>query len=131
MDKATSHIGIFFVIDGVVLRDSVTVENGQPYGDHIEHGGHYDFWQEFAPATVAESAFKAHAYDYYPRGRVVFDSQRKLVKLYIDRCIKEAAIAVIRQEFSMPPDAQISHDAHYQCHQCNREFIDDFDENDE
>ena len=125
------HIGIFFIVDGTVLRDSVSIENGQQYGDHLEHGGHYEYWLNLAPTTAAESAFKAHAYDYYSRGRVVFDRLHKNMKLYADRCIGDAALAAIREAFVLPPDAPVTHDEHYQCHLCNREFIDDLDEIDE
>jgi hypothetical protein len=131
MQKTISHVGIFFVIEGVVVRDSVSIEKGQPYGDHVEHGGHYDYWLNLAPVNVPESTFKAHAYDYFPRGRVVFDSQHQQMKLYIDRCIKGATFTAIREEFAMPQDTLISYDAHYQCHSCNRTYIDDFDENEE
>ncbi|MDD5395574.1 MAG: hypothetical protein PHE17_21335 [Thiothrix sp.] len=118
------------MVDGVVLCDSVSIGTGQQYGDYVEHGGHYEYWLNLAPTTVAESTFKAHAYDYFPRGRVVYDSQHRRVKLYADRCIKREAIAVIRELFALPSDMPIIYDEHYQCQSCNRAFIDDFDEAD-
>ncbi len=130
-EKATLQIGIFFLIDDVVLRDSLPIEQGQQYGHNIEHGAHYEYWLNLAPTTAAESTFKAHGYDYYPRGRVVFNSQQRRAKLYIDRCIRGAARATIRQEFALPKDTLIDYDTHYQCHRCNPTYLDDFDENDE
>lgn len=125
------RIGIFFVVDGVLISDSLLPEQGQRYGDHIEHGAHYDYWVNLVPTTVAESAFKSHAYDYYPRGRAVFDVKHNQVKLYVDRCIDAATLAIISASFALPNNTRISYDEHYQCHHCNQMFIDDFDEADE
>jgi hypothetical protein len=125
------RIGIFFVVDGVLISDSLPVAKGQRYGDHIEHGAHYDYWLNLVPTTSAETAFKSHAYDYYPRGRAVYDAKHHQVKLYVDHCIDAAALATIRSSLELPGDTRISHDEHYQCHHCNQMFMDDFDETDE
>ncbi|PPD55091.1 MAG: hypothetical protein CTY12_01925 [Methylotenera sp.] len=125
------RIGIFFVVDGALISDSIPVEQGQCYGDHVEHGAHYDYWLNLVPNTVAESLFKSHAYDYYPRGRAVFDVTHHQVKLYVDRCIDTAALSTIRASFLIPDNTRVSYDEHYQCHHCNQMFVDDFDETDE
>lgn len=124
------RIGIFFVVDGVVLSDSVLLDMGQPYGDHIEHGGHYDYWLQLVPSGAVEAAFKGHAYDYYPRGRVVYDSVSMRAKLYADRCIGKTTLSTISEIFGLPQDARSSYDGHYQCQGCNRSFVDDMDEDD-
>lgn len=125
------QVGIFFLIDGIVLRDSLPVEKAEPYGNNIEHGGHYDYWLNLLPTNAAESAFKAHAYDYYPRGRIVYNRKQQQAKLYIDRCINKAAIKLIHQDFALPDNTKIGYDTHYQCHRCNPDYIDDFDASDE
>ncbi len=125
------RIGIFFVVDGVLISDTLSVEQCQQYGDHAEHGAHYDYWSKLKPSTAAESAFKAHAYDYYPRGRVVFDINRHQVKLYVDRCIDAEALVTIQAAFELTNNTRVSYDEHYQCHRCNQMFVDDFDEIDE
>lgn len=124
------RIGIFFVVDGALISDTLSVEQCQQYGDHAEHGGHYDYWSKLEPTTVIESAFKAHAYDYFPRGRVVLDIKHHQVKLYADRCIDAAVLSTINTEFELPNNTRISYDQHYQCHRCNQMFVDDFDEMD-
>lgn len=125
------RIGIFFVVDDLLINDTIPVEQCQQYGDYAEHGAHYDYWSKLEPATHAESAFKSHAYDYYPRGRVVFDVKHDQVKLYADHCIDAMALATIGTAFALPNNTRISNDEHYQCHHCNQMFIDDFDEIDE
>ena len=124
------HIGIFFVVDSVVIHDALPIEQGERYGDCVEYGAHYDYWLSLKPTTVAESAFKSHAYDYYPRGRAIFDVKHNQVKLYVDRCIDEVALVAIRKVFTLPNNTRIGYDEHYQCHCCNKTFIDDFDETD-
>ena len=124
------HIGIFFVVDSVVIHDALPIEQGERYGDCVEHGAHYDYWLSLKPTTVAESAFKSHAYDYYPRGRAIFDVKHNQVRLYVDHCIDAAALVAIRKVFTLPNNTRIGYDEHYQCHCCNKTFIDDFDETD-
>ena len=34
-------VGIFFLVDATWLIDAVPAVQGEPYGDAIEHGGHY------------------------------------------------------------------------------------------
>lgn len=125
------RIGIFFVVDGALISDTLSVEQCQQYGDHAEHGAHYDYWSKLEPTTVIESAFKSHAYDYYPRGRVVFDVKHHQVRLYADHCIDAAILSAISTAFELPNNTRISYDEHYQCHRCNQMFIDDLDEIDE
>jgi len=122
------RIGIFFVVDKVLISDALPVEQCQRYGDHIQYGAHYDYWLNLVPTTTTEAAFKSHAYDYYPRGRAVFDVKQNQVKLYVDRCIDQPTLSMIRASLELPNNTCISYDEHYQCHHCNQMFIDDFEE---
>lgn len=124
-------IGIFFVVDEVLISDALPVEQGERYGGHIQYGAHYDYWLSLEPTTAAEAALKSHAYDYYPRGRAVFDVKQNQVKLYIDCCVDQAALSMIRSLLRLPNDTSISNDEHYQCHHCNPMFIDDFEDTDD
>ena len=49
---------------------------------------------------------------------------------YADRCIDEVALAAVRKALNLPNNTRIGYDEHYQCHCCNKTFIDDFDETD-
>jgi hypothetical protein len=81
-------VGIFFFIDNEILMDAVHIEKGEAYGDAIQHGGHYEFWESLKPNILAERKFKARAYDAYPRGRVVYFPKKEKYIIYADRCIK-------------------------------------------
>ncbi len=125
------RIGIFFIVDGVLVSDTLSVEQCLQFGEHVEYGAHYDYWSKLEPTTIYESAFKSHAYDYYPRGRIVLDVKHHQVKLYVDHCIDTEALTNISTAFALPNNALVRYDEHYQCHRCNQMFIDDFDEMDE
>src|SRR5689334_5528113 len=85
-------VGIFFVVDDQLLLDMVPVEQGDPYGDTIGHGSHYEFWDILVPRNGVEKRFKARAYDAYPRGRVVYFTQEKRFVLYADQCLKHGKL---------------------------------------
>lgn len=88
-----AKVGIFFVVNGELVFDAVPLEQGHPYGDNIGFSGHYDYWEALVPKNPTEQLFKSHAYDYYPRGRVVYFKDISGFKLYADRCMKKADIA--------------------------------------
>jgi hypothetical protein len=119
-----SKVGIFWCIDSTIIGDAVSQEKGEPYGDAIQYGGHFEFWENLAPASVAERKFKSHAYDYYPRGRMVLFPTRRTVRLYVDRCMDGDAIKTAL-EFFGPSEYQfeIEKDEHYQCAGCNRHYL--------
>ena len=39
-------VGIFFKVETEFLIDSVEVEDGEPYGDSISYGGHYEYHEK-------------------------------------------------------------------------------------
>lgn len=117
-------VGIFFVVGDSILLDKTPVKKGEPYGDAIQYGGHYDFWETLQPATSTDRQFKARAYDAYPRGRVVYLKRRKTFVLYADKCIRPAMLKTIARQFGLS-NPEIEHDEHYQCARCNPDFIDD------
>ena len=87
-----TKVGIFWYVDGVVIGDTAPQEEAEPYGDALQYGGHYDFWEGLVPGTVQERTFKSYAYDYYPRGRMVLFAKRQTVRLYVDRCMDDDVI---------------------------------------
>lgn len=69
-----AKVGIFFVVNGDLVFDAVPLEQGELYGDTVGFSGHYDYWEALAPKNPTEHLFKNHAYDYFPRGRVVYSA---------------------------------------------------------
>ena len=121
MNKA--KVGIFFVIQGNFLIDATPLELGELYGDAINFSGHFEYWEVLNLKSAVEQLFKSHAYDYYPRGRVVYFNQTKTFKLYADHCITKAEIKKIATAFHLPT-YQLARDEHYQCAICNPDYLD-------
>jgi hypothetical protein len=117
-------VGIFFKIENECLIDAAPVTNGEPYGDAIQYGGHYDFHEHLIPATLIERRFKARDYDFHPRGRVVFFPAKNLFRLYIDPCLTQDDIKRLTELFELT-DAQIetATDEHYRCARCNKNYV--------
>jgi hypothetical protein len=111
-------------VDNVIVGAAVPVEQAEPYGDALQHGGHYEFWEGLMPKNESERKLKSHAYDYYPRGRkVLFPKRQTATRLYADRCmnrdnLKDALAFFGHQEYRV----EIEKDEHYRCSKCNRFF---------
>lgn len=118
-------VGIFFYVDGEIIIDAVPFESGEPYGEAVQHGGHYDYWDALIPKTLVERKFKARAYDAYPRGRVVYYPKRKIFRLYSDRCLKADDLNAVKEKFGLETvKVEFETDEHYQCAKCNPNFLD-------
>ena len=117
-----AKVGIFFVVQGHLLIDAAPLANDEPYGDAINFSGHFDYWQALNANNAIEQSFKNHAYNYYPRGMVVYFNQNKCFKLYADRCITKAEIKKIALAFQLPTH-QLARDEHYQCAICNPDYL--------
>lgn len=118
-------IGIYFQIEGVILIDSVLLADGEHYGEAIQYGGHYEFWEKLRPSNPLERRFKVHAYDYYPRGRVVYFPERGVYRLYSDRCLTAVDLSAVVAAFGLAGHRYevVSDDEHYRCAKCNPHFM--------
>lgn len=118
-------VGIFFKVNHQFLVDAVEGEHGEIYGIAIQHGGHYELWEKLVPKNLHERQFKSHAYDYYPRGRVVFFPKRKIYRVYFDRCLNEEDLDLLLQLFDLiGQPCEITEDEHYHCARCNPYYLD-------
>lgn len=124
MVRLDTKVGMFWCVGETVIGEAVPLSRAEPYGDALQHGGHYDFWRELKPQTVAERQLKSHAYDYYPRGRVVYFQSRQQFRLYMDGCMSPGNRAKVINFFGLDGvQCEIEMDAHYQCSGCNRRFM--------
>jgi len=129
-------VGIFWFIakDGEdsLIMDAVPYPKGEPYGDTIQHGEHYNFWKMLEPETIPEIVFKSRAYDAYPRGRVVFFSEVRTFCNYLDRCLSVGNLTTVCEVFGLVSDKfriTFNDDEHYQCAICNRNWTEDYTSN--
>ena len=119
-----AKVGMFWCIEGTVVGEAVLLSEAEPYGDALQHGGHYDFWDELKPKTEIERRFKSHAYDYYPRGRVVYFQTRQQFRMYVDGCLSDGDREAAVNFFGLAgTPLEIERDEHYQCARCNRRYL--------
>ena len=122
---SNQQVGIYWFIDNEVIKDVVPYKEGEPHGEMIQHGSHYEFWEALQPTTEIERKLKSRAYDAYPRGRVVFFPARKVFCIYLDRCLDSDDSVRVDEAFEIE-DFDIEHgdDEHYRCAGCNPFFVD-------
>lgn len=109
-----SSVGIYFVVKGHVLYDSVTPDQAESYGDALQHGGHSDFHESLKAQSPIERLFKAMPYDYFPRGRVVYFPNRNIFRVYFDGCLNESDIQKIIENFALRQQKiECERDEHY------------------
>lgn len=124
LEEMSPRVGIYFVVQGEVICDTVLVGQGEPYGEAIEYGGHNDFHEQLTPATPKERIFKIRPYDYFPRGRVVYFPTLNTFRLYADRCLGSDVLRQIAELFHLAGQiVQQEGDEHYQCAQCNPNYL--------
>lgn len=118
------EVGPFYFIDGVVYSSGEPVRDLEPslIGTVDSDETHYDYWKFY------QSVFGSRNldYDYYPRGRVVYDSKSDKYYLYADPCIRkdQNSLNKIIDEFNLPSGkVVVRDDDHYRCHNCNPEYI--------
>ena len=116
-------VGIFFAVSENLIFDAVPLEHGESYGDSVGFSGHHDFWAALVAQNPAEHLFASHAYDYFPRGRVVYFKESDSFRLYADRCMTAIQIEKVAALFKLPA-YKLARDEHYQCARCNAGYLD-------
>jgi hypothetical protein len=116
-------VGIFFVVESQLVIDAVPVDQGEPYGETIEHGSHDAFWDSMVPWTALEHRFKTRAYDASPRGRVVYLTREQRFVLYADACLTRDTLQGLATHFGLTAPV-VARDEHYQCAACNPSLLD-------
>ncbi len=110
------RIGLFFIVAGSLFLRSLRMEQAEHYGQfRIYPHGHDDIWEQSHRSAYGRD------FDYFPRGRFLFDTERGIYLLYHDRCIEKEAIALARRFSDCPVERAL--DEHYQCHACNAEYV--------
>ncbi|WP_026842862.1 hypothetical protein [Citrifermentans bremense] len=119
-----TKVGMFWCVGETVVGEAVPLSEAEPYGDVLQHGGHYDFRLHLKSRTEAERLLTCHAYDYYTRGRVVYFQTRQQFRLYMDGCLSARDRESIADYFGLAgTQLKIERDTHYQCAGCNRRYL--------
>jgi hypothetical protein len=112
------QLGIFWLVEGVLLIDKSGLNEAEPYGHHLNHPrSHMDVWEQYQHKGKVPLEIE---YEEKPRGRVMFDTVSKCFTILADKCIlgRKDLMAKIRSEFNLPKTAQLGADSHYRCYRC-------------
>ena len=113
--KTEARLGIFWLVNGKLLIDSVPLSECEQYGDHLNYPGSHirvwELWQQVGKAPVESE------YEEFPRGRVMYGTTFTLLA---DRCIlkRKDLIATIKDELHLPKKTMLGTDPHYRCFTC-------------
>lgn len=103
--------GVFWIIDDKLLAFSFTGESTLGLADSGLTFNHKRLWPEIRPKGCNKS------FDYYPRGRVEFDSKGNPI-IYMNPNISEDWLPELRKQFGLRSTPRIKYDgsSHYRCH---------------
>lgn len=109
------NIGVFYFIGNKIISHHISLQNGEKYGENITFSAHWDLWQRFVK-DYPEYDFLD--YDYFPRGRVVYNLNKEQYILYIDHKIRsQEYIDKIKSVFGFNDNFVFGEDEHYQSQQ--------------
>lgn len=119
-----SRVGAFFFIGDHIISNDIETEQGDTYGDYINYSSHWDLWRTFVEQYPE---YECLDYDYFPRGRVVYNVKRGKYILYADPKINDRKyIDKIEKQFCIKPGSyEIGFDEHYQ----SLQPVEDIDDN--
>jgi hypothetical protein len=112
------QVGIFWLLNGTLLTDSVPLNEAEPWADHLTHPRSHidvwDAWQKLGKVPVEV------AYEEPPRARVSFNRKTSQFELLADKCILErkSVVAEIKKALGLPKNVEIGDDSHYRCSKC-------------
>ena len=112
-------VGIFWMINDHLISNTVLLSQSEKYGLALQHGGHWDYWEELNPTTHEQYLLKTHEYDWFPRGRVVFFPAKERVVVYADKCLWTPHVKrLIQKAFDIRDVISFTADSHYRCANC-------------
>lgn len=122
---ALGSVGIFWGIpepdrSWTILADATSLAEAEPYGEFLTHPrGHYEVWSQWQRTRTASRSVRRaiadHEYEFFPRGRIVYNAVTGIFIMYADRRLQqEVTIAAIASEFGLAAGKFSVHsDAHY------------------
>ena len=110
-DSLNNQVGLFFIVRGELLLHSCKLEDAEPYGAFLNYSHSHDkIWREHYQRKYGVD------FDFFPRGRIIYNKTKLQFTLYYDGCI-EAEAKELQRLFS-ESTCIISQDEHYQCQKC-------------
>lgn len=118
------RVATFFYINDTIEDDSTEAVVADDYGEYkTQTTAHIDLYDELVKYNRNLADYD---YDYFPRGRVVYNKEKDEFVVYIDKCLDKSDIKnEIISAFKLPrSNTRFDFDEHYQCHNCNSEYVD-------
>lgn len=108
-------VGLFFVVNGKLLLHECPRSAALRYGDFLNDPmSHDEVWR-----AKYQRLYQVD-FDYYPRGRILYDCVRNVTRIFYDSCaVKEAR--KLAEEYEA---VELMQDEHYQCHMCQKGYPD-------
>ncbi len=122
------YVGPFFFIQGSVYSGAAPIANAAQnlFGKYDVPTSHLKLYASSIQPTLS-FLDALHPYDYWPRGRIVYNALSDVFEVYLDRCLidEESARKKIIKAFRLEGETVLwEGDDHYLCHRCNPDFVD-------
>lgn len=122
-DFETPAVGIFWLVDGILVIDRSPLDPAERYGDCLTHpAGHYDCWEEWrrlGATRLAKLGYPVQIamteYDEWPRGRIVYEITSQQFVFYADRRLHDPKVTqTLKSAFGLTTSKiTVRSDAHY------------------
>lgn len=111
-----ARVGAFYFIGNKIITNDIDVRNGESYGGYVNYSSHWDLWRAFLREYPE---YKGLNYDYFPRGRVVFDGNTHKYILYIDpKLNSDKYLSKIKSHYRLASGSYVlGDDEHYSSEQ--------------
>ena len=108
-------VNIFFKVNNEFLIHKCENDQADKYGDFLNYPkSHMEIWDEFYYGKYNVD------FDFFPRGRVVYNVKEKCYYIYHDKCITDLTEILKNYENE---EYKVCTDYHYQCHKCNLNYV--------
>ena len=108
-------VNLFFKVNNQFLIHKCENEKAEKYGDFLNYPkSHMEIWEEFYYDKYNVD------FDYYPRGRVIYNIKEDCYYIYHDKCITN--LSEILKDYK-DSKYKICTDYHYQCYKCNKNYV--------
>lgn len=103
---------MFFKVKDKFLVHKCENDEAEKYGDFLNYPeSHMEVWDKHYYSKYRVD------FDYFPRGRVVYNLKENCYYIYHDKCIED--LSEILEDYTNE-NYKICTDFHYQCRKCNK-----------
>lgn len=113
-ESFSPKLSCFWFMKNELYGDEIKIKDATQSGDYIiDSSLHYFLWDS---VKNLDEDFKDKSYEYYPRGRVRFNTRINQCEVFADKKIVNSNLAKnkICQELGLPPTTIFMIDEHYE-----------------